>query len=226
MLTKELVHSKVQEGVRLTQPFHCRVILFSLPRADDGLSGSNPPPNEGAKSRLRTCRSSGEAKLPADAICQHVLAVTLTIVYLFPYRAGYQKIGGRAKENFQTRSVERNSCQHVKVWAGLRVENDQWKQRLFALLRCFKGIPLVPSTVENVEDICTASGLAVVDEVLPGREALYTGSDVAGSLTRIRMLSEQPETFGDLVNYAVCSLQTRPFGPIEEDLIQISLRIL
>ena len=134
--------------------------------------------------------------------------------------------GHRAGEEPSDEAWRGTRARHVKVWAGLRVENDQWKQRLFALLRCFKGIPLVPSTVENVEDICTASGLAVVDEVLPGREALYTGSDVAGSLTRIPMLSEQPETFGDLVNYAVCSLQTRPFGPIEEDLIQISLRIL
>jgi hypothetical protein len=40
------------------------------------------------------------------------------------------------------------------------------------------------------------------------------------------MLSEQPETLGDPVNYPVCSLQTRPRGPIEEDLIQILLGIL
>jgi hypothetical protein len=85
---------------------------------------------------------------------------------------------------------------------------------------------LISSTVKNVEDICTVAGLAVVDEVLPGREALHTGSDAACRFTRIWMLSEQPETLGDPINYPVCSLQTRPSGPIEEDLIQIPLGIL
>jgi hypothetical protein len=40
------------------------------------------------------------------------------------------------------------------------------------------------------------------------------------------MFSEQPETLGDPVNYSVRSLQTRPNGPIYEDLIQIPLGIL
>jgi hypothetical protein len=84
---------------------------------------------------------------------------------------------------------------------------------------------LILSTVKNVEDISAAAGLTVVDEVLPARETLHAGSD-ACRFAHIWMLSEQPETLGDPVNYSVCGLQTRPSGPIEEDLIQILLGIL
>jgi hypothetical protein len=80
--------------------------------------------------------------------------------------------------------------------------------------------------VSTLEDICAVAVLAVVDEVLPGREALHAGRGAACRFTRIWMLSEQPETLGDPVKYSVCSLQTRPSGPIEEYLIQISLGIL
>jgi hypothetical protein len=77
-----------------------------------------------------------------------------------------------------------------------------------------------------VEDICAVAGLAVVDEVLPGKEAFHTASDAARRFTRIWLLSEQPETLGALVSYSVCRLQARPSGPKEEDLIQIPLGIL
>jgi hypothetical protein len=49
---------------------------------------------------------------------------------------------------------------------------------------------LISSTVKNVEDIFAVAVLAVVDEVLPGREALHTGCDAARSFARIWMLSE------------------------------------
>jgi hypothetical protein len=84
----------------------------------------------------------------------------------------------------------------------------------------------MPSTVKNVEDVGSAASLAIIDQVLPCGEALHTGGDVACRLKTIWMRSEQPETLGDPVNYSVCSLQTRPIGPIREDLIQVPLRIL
>jgi hypothetical protein len=51
-------------------------------------------------------------------------------------------------------------------------------------------------TVKNVENICSAARLAIIDEVLACREALHTGSDVAYRPTRIWVFSEQPETLG------------------------------
>jgi hypothetical protein len=80
--------------------------------------------------------------------------------------------------------------------------------------------------VKNVKYICAAARLAIVDEVFPCGEALHTGSDIVGRLTCIWMLSEEPETLGDPIDYAVCGLRTRPIGPIHKDLIQISLSIL
>ena len=109
-----------------------------------------------------------------------------------------------------------------KLW----VENDCRSQCSSALSCRLKGTPLISSTVKNVEDIYAAPSLAVVDEVLPGREAFHTGSDVACRFTRFWMLSEQPEALGDPLNYSVSSLQIRPSRPIEEDLVQIPLGIL
>jgi hypothetical protein len=111
------------------------------------------------------------------------------------------------------------------VWVGVWVGNSQRNQRLSVRPCRSKGVPLIPSTVKNVEDVCAAARLAIVDQVLPCGEALHS-SDVACRLTRIWMLSEQPETLGNRVNYSVCNLQTRPIGPIQEDLIQIPLRTL
>jgi len=84
---------------------------------------------------------------------------------------------------------------------------------------------LIPSTVKNVEDICAAARIAIVDQVFPCRETLHTASDVACGLARIWMFSEQPETLHDSINYQVCRFQACSTGPIEEDLIKILLSI-
>src|SRR5882724_11169710 len=90
----------------------------------------------------------------------------------------------------------------------------------------FKGVHLIPSTVKNVEDVCSAACLAIVNQILPCGEALHAASNVACRLARIWMLSEQPETLGDSANYSVSGLRTRPISPINEDLVRVPLSIL
>lgn len=84
---------------------------------------------------------------------------------------------------------------------------------------------MIPSTMKNVEDIRAATAFAVIDEVFSCREAHYSGSDGAYRLTRVGMLSEEPETIGDAVNYAVRNLQCHAARPVEEYLVEITLCI-
>jgi len=50
-----------------------------------------------------------------------------------------------------------------KCGLGCGLDNDHWKQRLSAPPCRFKGAPLISSTEKNVEDICAAARLAIVD---------------------------------------------------------------
>jgi hypothetical protein len=74
------------------------------------------------------------------------------------------------------------------------------RKHLFALPCRLSGAPLISSTVKNVEDICAAARLAIVDEILSRGETLHTGSDIACRLTSIWVLSKQPETLGDSID--------------------------
>jgi hypothetical protein len=73
---------------------------------------------------------------------------------------------------------------------------------------------LMASTVKNVEDVCSASRPAIVDQILPCRKAPHTRSDVPGCHTCIRVLSEKPETFGDAVNYSVRDFDSCQYAKI------------
>jgi hypothetical protein len=126
----------------------------------------------------------------------------------------------------QAEIVERAVQDIAFCGSGLWIGNDHWRQRLSAFPCRLKCLLLIPGTVKNVEDICAAAGLAVIDEVLPCGEAPHAGSYVTYGLTRTRVLTEQPETFSDSVNNPVRNLQTGPIGPIHEDFVQIPFRIL
>jgi hypothetical protein len=86
---------------------------------------------------------------------------------------------------------------------GLWVENDRRKRCLSALPCRLKGTPLISSTVKNVEDICAVAGLAVVEEVLPGREAphrqlrarLRTTNDFFGSFAEVDPIPQRARVF-------------------------------
>src|SRR5580658_1835564 len=93
---------------------------------------------------------------------------------------------------------------------------------LSVLPRGLKSASLIPGAVKYVEDVYAAARFTVINQVLSRGKALHTRSDVACAPAGIRMLSEQPETLGDLVNYAVCCLRARPIGPIHEYLVQIA----
>ena len=93
-------------------------------------------------------------------------------------------------------------------------ENFQQAQSSSALSRLSKRPLLILSTVKNVENVRAATDLPVIDEVLSGREALYSGRDGACGFTRVWMLSEQPETIGDVINYAVRNLQACVVRPV------------
>lgn len=84
---------------------------------------------------------------------------------------------------------------------------------------------MVAGAVNYLEDVCTPAGGAIVDEVCARWKTFHAASDVVCLAARIRMLSEQPETIGHLVYNSVCDRKTGVLGPIQKDLIEISLRI-
>lgn len=53
-----------------------------------------------------------------------------------------------------------------------------------------------------MENVRAAASLSAVNKIVPCREALHALSDVLGSPARIRMFSQQPESFGDSVRHS------------------------
>jgi hypothetical protein len=79
-----------------------------------------------------------------------------------------------------------------------RVKNDYFHQNPYLhFLGVSKGSEGRPRPAKNVEDLCNAAVLAVVDKIVPYREALLASGDVASNPARIRMFSRQPESLGD-----------------------------
>lgn len=95
-----------------------------------------------------------------------------------------------------------------------------------ALPLSLERAPLISGTVKNVKDIHAAAGAAVIDQIFSCGEALNAWSDIVRGSAGARMLAEEPESVRNGVNHAVPDFQTRAFGPIEKDFVEIPFRVL
>jgi hypothetical protein len=66
-----------------------------------------------------------------------------------------------------------------------------------------------------MQDVCGATSLSIVDEILSCRDALHASGEVSRRLARVRMLAKQPESFRNPVDDPVCDDQVCATGPTQ-----------
>ena len=72
-----------------------------------------------------------------------------------------------------------------------------------ALPTVLEGALLVPSAVEDVQDIYSPARLAVVDEILARRKAPHASSYILRRSSGVRVLAEYPESVRNAVDQPV-----------------------
>ena len=98
-------------------------------------------------------------------------------------------------------------------------------EELATLLCRLAARPLIPSAVEDMENIRTSARRAIVGEVFSCGKAFHPSSDVLRGPSCIGMFSEQPETVHYAINQAISSLRTRAPRPINVNVVEVLFRL-
>jgi hypothetical protein len=80
--------------------------------------------------------------------------------------------------------------------------------------------------VKDVKDVCAATGAAVVDEVISRGKTKETGCVVRNTLAATGIFAEEPETFGNAINYFFCDSQADARCPINEHFVEVPVSSL
>src|SRR5208337_416740 len=100
-----------------------------------------------------------------------------------------------------------------------------------ALRYCLQSFPLdhirlIARAVENMQDLHRSSRFAVIDQILPRREAAYTGRDLIASPANSGGLGQEREVLFESLDQPVGYFETGSPGPINKDFIQFPKRVL
>jgi hypothetical protein len=72
--------------------------------------------------------------------------------------------------------------------------------------------------VKDVDNVGSATGAAVVDEVISRGE---TKKPTRHTLTAARVFAEQPKSFGDPVYYFFCDFKADACGSVNENFVEV-----